>query len=364
MSTEEKVALKFQIHAIKKIAKKKFDAKITYKNDVKHVDFCDVDKFPIYINGKVKFKKGDIESRKEGVFILLDVSEKDGFPPCEQARLVALGEREGQHFVVLVTKTGMVVQNDIAFWKKWIFDIGNQANATIRLIEISKQKLLSFSVKKPSKLSILENEIKETHGKILRLQLERQKEVEALVVLEQQPQVDEAKVLLAKKQIETLQHTIDKYYKFQKDASKRKKKLDVKELSSDDEDFDAEKFEENLAKRRKILPKTPTIIPGEPLFSAMLNTVKMPIKLSKEDKKIEGEMLGDEETDDDVSEDETVNSDMLSSEEESSDGEDSESGSSSSGSSSGSASSESEEEEDDDDDESSEGEAHKPIEIE
>jgi len=318
------VPLKYQMDGLKKLIQKQHKATIAIKSGLEEVDFCDVEDFPIHTSGTVIFEQGDLEDRKEGYFIFKDVSSELGFPPHEQARVVALGELEGKHLLVLITKTGTVLSSNREFWRDWFLNISLQGNCSIVPLEMSKEKFITFVSKKSTTAQTFQNRKDELEEELKKLQQKKRttqtKKTKLLKegkdVTELDKEVKELETLIAecKKEIPELQKQIDA--------------KQVEDIISSDES-DAEEYEEEIIKSKK-----------------KIKLSDAPIELKKADLKIKNaEILEAEITDDDDEDDE----DFVSAEEESSSSEDSEDSQATSS-----------EEEDNYDD----GDVENPIEIE
>lgn len=305
MATERQKALlkipfKYQVNALKSIIKKIFNADLEIKDKTSYVSFLDVKKFPVYTNGNVFFEKSNIHGQKKGELMILDVSDNEGFPPIEQIRIIALGEKNGQHLVILVTKTGDIISKNKEFWKDWFLQIGLNTQSTIRSLEIGKDKLLSLSHEKVSEVNnvsqsieTLKTQIAEDTQKRRTAQIKRTKMIKKNGSVD--PKLDE--------EINICNVNIANNTKKLKELQVMVNEMDVSDVVSSDES-DAEEFEEFLEKTRKKVKKEPSE-----------ETKK--VKLSKEDKAAGNAYdLSSDETEYDSADDKTYTSSSSSSEDE------------------------------------------------
>jgi hypothetical protein len=138
---QKNVPLKFQVNAIQKLAEKKLNVQIKLENGICEVDLGDISDVPIHTSGKVVFEKKDFEGRKKGYFVFVNLQNNETFDPIHQIPIIALGEVEGQHLVVLLTQTGDVLKKHKEYYKQWFLDIGKSGNCTIRAMEVSVASL-------------------------------------------------------------------------------------------------------------------------------------------------------------------------------------------------------------------------------
>jgi hypothetical protein len=304
------VPLKYQINGLCKIIKKNFNAKIVPKSETVYVNLLDAEDFPIYVNGRIKFEKGDLEGRKRGVFMLVDVSASETFTPIEQVPVIALGEQEGHHLVILISRDGNVFTKNKDYWKEWFLAIGMSGNCTIRSMEIKKSDLIRFSGKNVEEAAAIEKRIAEANETIKEAtQRKRIAQTKRTKLMKQDPNSE----LLVEydNEINKCQSKIDTLTIDIKEFEAQMEKLEVPDIISSDES-DAEEFEEQLAKKRKKIPLT----------QEQLENAKK-LKLGKKDPKKDVEELSLEESDYDDDEDDSYSS-SESSEEEDSDEEEEE----------------------------------------
>lgn len=324
-----KLEKKYEYAGVASIIEKQYKLdSIETKLATVYTEWQDTKDFPIHVDGRIKFKKGDIEGRKKGYWRILDISETNEMTPEELNTCFAFGNVEGQHLIVLITQTGEELEKHPDRYLYWIRKIGGAIGSfcTMRLMELKRSDLHTVASKKASQITEWKSQAKEletmiegmqkeqrgmqskltkrlnqamesVYGKEYKLILDSTEEnsEERREAMEAMKETYEEENEKLKSSITELKEMIEKAEVEMEELITKIEKKDVQELiSSDEDEEEIEKLEEQL-----LLAKPKKRKEEEGAVSTPEGETKK-VKLSKEDKKAgPAEWLGSESEDDD-----------------------------------------------------------------
>lgn len=332
---KEKVAKKYEYNGITKIIKEAYELKkIEVKLATVEVDWMDFEDVELHIDGRIHFKKGDIEGRSKGYWRILDISTTDDkMLPEDLATCFAWANVEGQHLVVVISNSGEELTKYPDRYVYWIKRAASLGDCSINLVELKKSDVHHVSFKKASEIqkyrdqlteilkevdSVAEDEREKDSALSKRMykgwEAHHSKELNDIVnssILttdEKNEQKDQLKAMFDQENMQ-LQIELDKYRFIKEEKQKEADEVEQKILKKDaenlissdsEEDDDEESEDEKRGKKRMKLDKNDQ--------EAGKNAVWISSEEEEEDDD-EDDETEEEDDDDDDSEEEEDDSD-------------------------------------------------------